>query len=412
MNKNNVFPLNLDYIGELNMYDVDYELNILKRIVEIDTDVMKKTGYVECANVLKEEAEAIGLKVEVYDSKDYAGDGIPRPNIIAILDVGAEKTLGIVTHYDVVPPGEGWSYPPFKLTIVEDRAYGRGASDDKGAIATAFGALRRVGDKSKYNVKLMISPDEEVGGRFGIGYLANVIKVKCDEVIILDGGPEAVSIGASGIIRGTIRVKGKQGHAAYPHLYSNPIYGLITFLDKFRRFSEIRARKISKIPAPPGSPLPYLWGRFSITILRAGEKENVIPGEAIAKFDLRVLPDEDVNEALNELKSFFMAVKQETQVDAELINVVGGGNWYIDPNHPMAKRFQKAASKAYGTNIPIAGEFGGNDGRYFATKGIPTISYGPLRQGTNYHGVNEHVYLRDIQCVRNALVYYLTGELD
>ena len=58
------------------MFDVDYELKVLKRIVEIDTDVMKKTGYVECARILREEAEAIGLGVEVYDSKDYAGDGI------------------------------------------------------------------------------------------------------------------------------------------------------------------------------------------------------------------------------------------------------------------------------------------------------------------------------------------------
>ncbi|RLE53857.1 MAG: hypothetical protein DRJ26_02790 [Candidatus Methanomethylicota archaeon] len=392
------------------MFDVDYELKVLKRIVEIDTDVMKKTGYVECARILREEAEAIGLGVEVYDSKDYAGDGISRPNLVATLDVGADKTLGIVTHYDVVPPGEGWTYPPFKLTVVDDRAYGRGASDDKGAIATALGALKRVSDKSKFNVKLMMSPDEEVGGKFGIGYLVNEVKVQCDEVIILDGGPEAVSIGASGIIRGTIRVKGTQGHAAYPHLYSNPIYGLITFLDKFRRFSEVRAKKISRIPAPPGSPLPYLWGRFSITVLRAGEKENVIPGEAIAKFDLRVLPDEPVEEALTELKAFFLAVKQETQVDAELVDIRGGGNWCIDPEHPMAKAFQKAASKAYGELIPIAGEFGGNDGRYFAPKGIPTISYGPLRRGTNYHGVDEHVYLKDVKCVRDALVYYLTED--
>ncbi len=394
----------------IEVFDVDYELKILSRIVEVDTDVMKKTGYVECAKILREEAEAIGLKVEVYDSVDYAGDGISRPNLVAFLDVGADKTLGIVTHYDVVPPGDGWAYPPFKLTVVDDRAYGRGASDDKGAIVTALGALRRVSDRSKFNVKLMMSPDEEVGGRFGIGYLVNVVKVQCDEVIILDGGPEAVSIGASGIIRGTIRVKGTQGHAAYPHLYSNPIYGLITFLDRFRRFSEVRAKKISKIPAPPGSPLPYLWGRFSITVLRAGEKENVIPGEAIAKFDLRVLPDEPLEEAMNELKSFFLAVKQETQIDAELVDVRGGGNWHIDPEHPMAKAFQKAASKAYGEPIPIAGEFGGNDGRYFAPRGIPTISYGPLRRGTNYHGVNEHVYLKDIQCVRNALMHYLTED--
>ena len=70
----------------------------------------------------------------------------------------------------------------------------------------------------------------------------------------------------------------------------------------------------------------------------------------------------------------------------------------------MVKQFCRAAQKALGHQIPIAGELGGNDGRYFARVGIPVVCFGPLREECRFHGIDEFVYLKDIELVSKSLV--------
>lgn len=393
--------------------NVEYEIEILKKIIPINTNALEKINYKKCAEIIIEEAKKIGLKINVYDSMKLAGDNISRPNIVASLDFGADKTLGLIAHYDIVPPGLGWKYDPFKATILENKIFGRGTSDNKGAIAIMLGVAKKlleINEKSKVNIKLLISPEEEVGGELGIGYLMDNVKVRFDEALIVDAGPDAIYVGASGVVSGQIRVKGLQGHAGYPHLAKNAINEIVKFLNKFLYFSELRSKKLSKLPAPPGSPYKNVWGRFSVTVLNAGEKTNVIPGEAIAKFDLRILPDEDLDEALNELREFFEKTKKETGVDAILEDIKGGGNYYTNPDHRLVKDFQKAASKAYGEKIPIAAELGGNDGKFISKYEIPVICFGPIRKDCNFHGVNEFVYIEDLAKIRDAIINYCLGK--
>jgi succinyl-diaminopimelate desuccinylase len=259
--------------------ELSKDLDLLSRLVEVDSDSNLKTGYVKCVNLIKREAESVGLKTEVHDAVELAPDKKPRPNLVVRLDVGAKETILVATHYDTVPAGTGWHHDPFKLTIEDGRAFGRGAADDKGAIACAMGALRELATlKPRANVALLASPDEEVGGELGLGYLVNHTKLRGDAAVVVDASPAFVSIGASGVMWGKVIVKGKQGHAGYPHLAKNAIDQAIPFLWRLSKYSAIRQRVKSRIPAPPGSPHKQIWGRFSLTMLNAGEKENIIPG--------------------------------------------------------------------------------------------------------------------------------------
>ncbi|MHA1423938.1 MAG: M20/M25/M40 family metallo-hydrolase [Candidatus Thorarchaeota archaeon] len=110
-----------------------WEENFLREIVELDTNSDEKKNYAICAGIIKKYCEEAGLKVELFDSMN---DGIPQPNVVATMDVGAKTTILLCTHYDVVPPGdvEDWKLPPFTLTMKKDKAFGRGVSDDKGNI--------------------------------------------------------------------------------------------------------------------------------------------------------------------------------------------------------------------------------------------------------------------------------------
>ncbi len=386
--------------------ELSREIDFLSRLVEIDTDSNLKTGYVACADVIKKEAESIGLRTEVYDSVDIAPDMKPRPNVIARLDVGARETVLLATHYDVVAAGTGWRHDPFKLAVEGDKAFGRGAADDKGAIVCAMSALRELKARTpKANAILLACPDEEVGGELGLGYAVNHANVRGDAAIVIDASPAVVSIGASGILWGKVVVKGKQGHAGYPQIAKNAIDEALPFFQRLSKYAKIRERIRSGILAPPGSPHKQIWGRFTLTMLNAGEKENIIPGECEARFDMRVCPDENYERAKRDLERYFKKLRSAQGVKATLeFTQQTPSNYFTDPKHPIVARFARAASEAFGRRIPVAGELGGNDGHFFSKVGIPVISFGPIRDDCRFHGVDEFVYLKDIELVKKTLV--------
>jgi succinyl-diaminopimelate desuccinylase len=77
-----------------------------------------------------------------------------------------DKMMGILVHLDVVPPGEGWTYPPFGAEIHDNRLYGRGAVDDKGPAVAALYAMKAVKDSGlpvNKRVRLILGTDEESG---------------------------------------------------------------------------------------------------------------------------------------------------------------------------------------------------------------------------------------------------------
>jgi len=142
-------------------------------------------------------------------------------------------------------------------------------------------------------------------------------------------------------------------------------------------------------------------------MLNAGEKENIIPGVAKARFDMRLIPEEDKASAIEELKNFLEEMKKRTGVDAELTILGEGGNYCTDLDHWIVKDFLRVAKSVYGTELYVAAELGGNDGRYTSAKGIPTITFGPIRKDTSFHGVDEFVYLRDLELLRETLVRFI-----
>ena len=255
-----------------------WEENFLREIVELDTNSDEKRNYQECSDVIQKYCKEAGLEVEVFDSKH---DGIPQPNVVATMDVGSKITILLCTHYDVVPPGDedDWKNPPFKLTIKGRKAYGRGVTDNKGNVVATVAAARELIKRgsSKVNLKILISPNEEIGGEWGIDYLMNgPPKIRGDFGIVVDSGPEYVSIGASGVIAGTITVHGNQGHAGYPFKFANAIHLSIPLMQAMLDYVDLRRKVESKLPAPPGSPHQTLWGRFSMTVFHAGSKTNTI----------------------------------------------------------------------------------------------------------------------------------------
>ena len=385
-----------------------WEENFLREIVELDTNSDEKKNYAVCAGIIKKYCEEAGLVVEIFDSMH---DGIPQPNVVASMDVGAKTTVLLCTHYDVVPPGdvEDWKFPPFEFKIDKTKAYGRGVSDDKGNIVAAVSAAKELIKKgsSKVNWKILISPNEEIGGEYGIDYLMNgPPKIRGDFALVIDSGPEYVSIGASGVIAGTITIIGTQGHAGYPFKFANAVHLSIPLMQVMLDYVDIRRKVVSEFPAPPGSPHQTLWGRFSMTVYQAGSKTNTIPGKAEISFDCRTIPEEDVEEVAKDIESFLEKAKEETGVEATLTFKTKHAGWGSDQENKFIKSFHTAVRDAVDPEIPISADLGGNDGYYFTSHGIPTACFGTLRDDNNYHGLDEFMHLEDFEIVKKALIHF------
>jgi len=389
--------------------ELAYELNLLRKLVEINTTVTSdsRMGYAECSEMIRLTAQQLGLGTEVLDGRGVTIDGESRPNVIVSLEGTSDVDLLFVTHLDVVPADESnWKTPPFRLRVTSNRAYGRGAADDKSNIVAAMSAMGELAKgEPEVNINLLVTVDEEIGGRAGIGYLFDDIGIRGNAGVVIDSSPNYISIGASGALWGRFIVKGEGGHSGYPEQADNAIYRATAFVEKLKRYHSKVSKIRSKLRAPPEAPYSKVHGRFSITMMHAGEKENVIPGECEVRFDRRLTPEEDAKLAERDLLTYIneLAVKTETTIDDfKILSQVEG--YHTDAQHPFVRHFSSISRDVVGERLPIAADLGGNDGAHLAQAGIPVVCFGTIRHDTNYHNHNEFVYLKDIQVVRDVLI--------
>ncbi len=113
------------------------------------SDTLRAFDYLEV------ETERLGMTSRRYDELAFVAE-LPGQD--------GEETLGLITHLDVVPPGVGWTHPPFGGTIADGFAWGRGTQDDKGPAAAAFAAvdvLRELGLENRRAIRLLFGTLEE-----------------------------------------------------------------------------------------------------------------------------------------------------------------------------------------------------------------------------------------------------------
>jgi acetylornithine deacetylase/succinyl-diaminopimelate desuccinylase-like protein len=240
----------------------------------------EKPHYLGAARYLVDVATRWGLRARIFDPvTDLPGldglHGIPRPSIIADLDIGADKRVILMSHYDVVPvPTEQlarWQSPPHELTFRPDGLfYGRGAADDlgSGVVPSLVAAKQLRGNPSlDQNLRLLICCDEETGGAGGIEALkAHDDRLPvgdpqrfldADVVLIPDGDPHATA-GSSGVLF-------LDGTFTRPV----PLPRAIAFGQALVGLQSLAQSWISVYRSPDwpdhGAPFPFVTGRATVT---------------------------------------------------------------------------------------------------------------------------------------------------
>lgn len=317
-------------------------------------------------------------------------------------------------HVDVVPPGDEtrWSAPPFAAELRDGKLYGRGAADMKGGIAAfAAAALAHLSDhdgRISGSISLLITGDEEgpsINGTVKMLQWAADRGETFDHCIV--GEPtnpaalgDMIKIGRRGSLSGTLTVHGKQGHVGYPHLADNPIAGMV------RLISALLAEPLDR-----GNDA-FQPSNLEFTTLDVGNPAgNVIPAEAVAKFNIRFNNQWTAVSLEAHLRNILEAAarRNEGAVHYTLDCEPSNADAFLTQPGAFTDLVSAAVEKVTGRKPDLSTTGGTSDARFIKNY-CPVVEFG-LAGGT-MHQIDEHILVSDLygltDIYRQILRTYLT----
>jgi succinyl-diaminopimelate desuccinylase len=302
-------------------------------------------------------------------------------------------------HTDVVPTGDekAWTHPPFAGEVAGGELFGRGAVDMKGGIACCVAAvldhLAANGGKPQKNgkgsISFLITGDEEsiaVNGTPKLLQWAAEHGEKFDHCIL--GEPsnqnelgDTIKIGRRGSLNGTLIVRGKQGHVAYPERAKNPVPEL--------------ARLISAIQSEPldSGNANFQPSNLEFTSADVGNTTvNLIPGEARARFNIRFNDCHTVES----LKALIEGRASESGLFGYHVSFEwqpSNAGVFVTKPGPFTEMVSSAVFEATGRK-PVLSTTGGTSDARFITHYCPVVEFGLV--GQTMHAIDERVPVADL----------------
>ncbi|OEF04705.1 succinyl-diaminopimelate desuccinylase [Vibrio genomosp. F10] len=337
-----------------------------------------------CQEVMIQRLKALGFEIEVMVYDDTTNFWARR---------GTESPLfAFAGHTDVVPAGtlEHWHTPPFEPTVIDGYLHGRGAADMKGSLACMVVAVEQfVANRPNHkgSIAFLITSDEEGPFINGTTRVVDTLMAR-DELIdmCIVGEPssthtigDVVKNGRRGSITGDLKVKGTQGHVAYPHLANNPVHQSLPAL------AELAATKWDDGNEffPPTS--------FQIPNLHSGTgASNVIPGEFNVQFNFRFsteLTDVDIKQRVH-------SVLDAHGLDYDLEWTLSG-HPFLTGKGELLEAVVKGVEAVNHKKPELLTTGGTSDGRFIARMGTQVVELGPVN--ATIHKVNECVSISDLE---------------
>ncbi len=418
-------------------------LSAFLRIPSISTLSEHKPDIQRAAEFVRDELRAAGMTTaELIQGKGNPlvyGEWLGSPGKPTILFYG---------HYDVQPaePLDEWKSPPFEPSIRGNDIFARGAADDKGQVyiqIKAVESLMKTHGKLPVNVKFLIEGEEECGGEHIEAYVkSKPPRLKADAAVVCDTemfAPElpTICVGLRGIVYGELSVEGAN-HDLHSGIYGgaapNPIQAIAEILCALKdRDGHIKISGFYDRVVPPSpkereawARLPFnekeftekemgarqlvgepeiplferLWARPTLEVhgIRCGfigeGAKTVIPARAVAKISARLVGDQRIDEAADQLKAAIKAACPKG-VTAEYKVLDAGAPSLTNPDNPFIHAAAEAMKQVFGKetvyirsggSIPIVGVFD-------EALGIPSVMMGFGLPDDNLHAPNEKFHL-------------------
>lgn len=365
-------------------------------------------AYENIVDYYREILKDYGIHVTTHRVPDeYVKRNLPlqfnpdKPRYILLARVGyGEKVLQFNGHYDVVPPGEGWTRPPFEPSIDSGKLYGRGVSDMKGGIAAILATLIHFAQTREPEIVLeaALVPDEEIGGVTGTGYLVRELGSKPNWVVIAEpSGIDGVYTGHRGNIWFLVKIHGKQAHGSSPWLGDNAFEKMLVyaklFIEEYRRILESKTSNYEYEDPRARNPTITPGG-----VLISPGAVNVVPGICGFSVDRRLVVEENVENAIMEVERLLEELNKRTGIRAEVEVLDASNPAYTRKDAEVVQALAEAINKVVGKEPRLVVCAGGLDLKYYAEKGIPAIAYGPGMPGTA-HRPDEYVLIEHLERV-------------
>ena len=340
-------------------------------------------------------------QLERYDAPDSRAKGGVRPSLLATIP-GRDDSLSrfwVMSHLDVVPPGEAslWTSDPWTVVRDGNRIIGRGVEDNQqGLTSSVLAALAHVkqGLVPERTVKLLFVADEENGSLYGIDW---IIKNnpgffrKDDLVLIPDSGDKdgaAIEIAEKNSLWLKLTTRGVQAHGSRPdqginaHLAGADL-GLRLFYGLSEKFS---------VKDPLFEPD---YSTFQLTKKEANVPNiNTIPGEDVIYFDMRILPCFPVKEVLKEVDIIKAEVEKKHGVTIEYTPIQQKESLPTSPEAPLIKMLSRCIEEVYQVKTKTIGIGGGTVAAFLRNAGIDSAVWARIE--STAHQPNENALLDNI----------------
>ena len=302
-------------------------------------------------------------------------------------------------HTDVVPAGDenAWNTKPFEPTIKDGYLYGRGAADMKGGLASMVTATEKFikeNPNHKGRIAFLITSDEEgvaVNGTVKVMDYLKANEQKIDYCLL--GEPSSTSStgdviknGRRGSLNGVLKINGKQGHVAYPHLAKNPIHLVSPALDDLCNQEWDNGNDY--FPATS----------FQISNMHSGDGvTNVIPGDAQVKFNFRYSTETNKENLQKKVHEILDLHNLDYSIEWS-----HSGYPFLTPKGALVSACVEAIKKTKGIETKLSTSGGTSDGRFIAQEGTQVVELGPVN--ATIHQINESVLVQDLDDLSE--IYY------
>ena len=417
---------------------LDETIRILQDYLRIDT-TNPPGNEIEAARFLSEILKREGLEPVIEESAPG------RANLLATLKgKGTAKSVILLNHMDVVPAeAEKWSLPPFSGEIKDGYVYGRGTIDMKGMGILELMALiylKRKGIIPEQDLIFLAVADEETGGVLGAKWMLEHHPELLDVQGVLNEGGGGVihegrhwyevSTSQKVICQTRMVATGEGGHASVPKKgsavtaliealnrlqhHSFPYELIPTVKEYFHRVAPLQKEAWQSVFADMEGAVkrddPILkeimedpvyhsmtHNTAAITVLKAGEKVNVVPTEATARVDCRLIPGTSPETFIERLKTIIDTPDVEVQA-----TFTGVDNPPSSHETPLFRAIEKAvALHDPGCIVTPHLVPGATDSRYFRAAGVPCYDFIPFRltmeERMLIHGIDERISIENMK---------------
>ncbi len=349
-----------------------------------------------CQAVIRERLAPLGFECHTIEHGPEAARVLNLWAVRRGAAGSAGKLLVFAGHTDVVPTGPlaQWASDPFVPTHRDGQLYGRGAADMKTSIAAMVVAVEEfvaATPDHAGSVAFLLTSDEEgpaVDGTVKVCEWLTARGERLDYAIVgeptsVDALGDMIKNGRRGTLSGKLRVIGRQGHIAYPHLAQNPIHLVAPALAELvtLRWDEGNAY------FPPTS--------WQVSNLHAGTgASNVIPGEAVIDFNFRF----STESTPQVLKERVHALLDRHGLKYELAWTLGGEP-FLTPVGDLTRALTEAIRAETGLATVLSTTGGTSDGRFIAKICPQVIEFGPLN--ATIHQIDERVEVASLDPLKN-----------